>query len=150
MIGLLRLGLAAVAPVLLGALPAAAFQLLSIRGVELKDNEYIAAFRIESWGVRVRAVCHLPVGWAITVDAAIDPSSTLSGNASAGVAFLDRTDLGELDRLFLIDDPDKDFPQHFTGTISIGTYGAHELDWREHPLLPSSYVREAAERCPAP
>jgi hypothetical protein len=151
--GLVRGALAAAAlvPVLLAPNPAAALQLLSIRGIELKDNEYVAAFHIETWGVRVRAVCHLPAGWSITVGGAVDPSGTLTGNASAGVAFLERSDLGALDRLFLVDDPDTEFPQHLDGTISIGTYGSHELDWREHPLPQSSYVMEPGQAgCPAP
>ena len=149
---LLRFACAAVplAALLLGARPAAAFQLLSIRGIELKDNEYVAAFRIETWGVRVRAVCHIPAGWSINVAGALDPSGTLTGSAAGGVAFLERSDLGTLDRLFLIDDPDKDFPRRLDGTVSIGTYGSHELDWREHKLPPASYVVEPSGACPTP
>jgi hypothetical protein len=139
-----------VAALLAGAPPAAAFQLLSIRGIELKDNEYVAAFRIETWGVRVRAVCHIPTGWSIKIAGALDPSGTLTGGAAGGVAFLERGDLGALDRLFLIDDPDKDVPRRLDGTVSIGTYGSHELDWREHKLLPASYVFEPGAACPAP
>jgi hypothetical protein len=139
-----------VAALLLGAHPAAAFQLLSIRGVELKDNEYVAAFRIETWGVRVRAVCHIPAGWTIKVAGALDPSGTLTGSAVGGVAFLERSDLSALDHLFLIDDPDKDFPRRLDGTVAIGTYGSHELDWRDHKLPPASYVFEPGAACPAP
>jgi hypothetical protein len=138
------------AALLLGAPQAAAFQLLSISGIELKDNEYVAAFRIETWGVRVRAVCHIPAGWGINVAGALDPSGTLTGSAAGGVAFLERSDLGTLDRLFLIDDPDKDVPRRLDGTVSIGTYGSHELDWRDHKLPPSSYVFEPGASCPAP
>src|SRR5690242_1709051 len=115
--------LALVAALGVAPMPAAAFQLLSIRGIELKDNEYVAAFSIETWGVRVRAVCHIPVGWSINVAGALDPSGTLTGNAAGGVAFLERSDLGALDRLFLVDDPDKEFPRRLDGTVSIGTYG---------------------------
>src|SRR6185437_16678392 len=98
----------------------------------------------ETWGIRVRAVCRIPAGWSINVAGALDPSGTLMGNAAGGVAFLERKDLGALDRLFLIDDPDKDIPRRLHGTVSIGSYGSHELDWREHKLPPSSYVFETS------
>ncbi len=95
-------------------------------------------------------MCHIPDGWGISVGGALDPSGTLSGGAAGGVAFLERGDLGALDRLFLIEDADKEFPRRFDGTVSVGTYGSHELDWREHKLPPTSYVIEPGASCPAP
>jgi hypothetical protein len=42
--------------------PAAAAdrELLSIKGVTLPNHGYVSGFNIDTWGVRVISVCHLP------------------------------------------------------------------------------------------
>jgi len=78
-------------------------ELLSIGGVALPEKGYIAGFKIDTWGVEVLAVCHLPPGWTITAGKSADPTGLLAGEASLGVAFLDRSALKQLSQMFLIE-----------------------------------------------
>ena len=78
-------------------------ELLSLRGIQLPAHGYISSFHIDTWGVTVLAVCHLPPGWTVTAGRSADPSGVLGGTASLGVTFLNSASLSEPDDLFLIE-----------------------------------------------
>jgi hypothetical protein len=135
-------------------------ELLSIRGIALPENGYVAGFSIDLWSVEVLAVCHLPPGWTITAGKSADPSGVLSGKASLGVAFLNLSDLKQLDRLFLIEVEDYHArekplpngvvsPASFGGKLAIGTYGSDSAP-HDIPIPQTNFVREPATRCPKP
>lgn len=153
-------------PVLLAlvgsALPSAAdaSELLSIRGITLPEHGYVKAFRIETWDVKVLAVCRLPGGWTITAGKSADPSGILAGEASLGVTWLNNQSLDQLRQLFLIEVsgyqerelpmpnvPGGVFPATFSGKLVVGTYGNHD-DAHEVPITPANLFREPATRCP--
>src|ERR1039458_10782265 len=96
-------------PVLLAlvgsALPSVAdsSELLSIRGITLPEHGYVKAVRIETWDVKVLAVCRLPGGWTITAGKSADPSGILAGEASLGVTWLNNQSLDQLRQLFFIE-----------------------------------------------
>jgi hypothetical protein len=144
------------------ALPsvADASELLSIRGIALPEHGYVEAFRIEIWGVKVLAVCHLPPGWTITAGKSADPSGILAGEASLGVTYLNSQNLDQLRKLFLIEVSDYQVralpmpnvpggvhPATFSGKLVVGTYGNHG-DAHEVPIAPANLFREPATRCP--
>jgi len=139
---------------------ATANELLSIRGIGLAENGYISGFHVDTWGVRVLAVCHLPPGWTITAGNSADPSGVLEGTASLGVTFLNRHDVSQLDNLFLIDvvnyrpqearlpnQPGLIHPASFRGKASIGVYGPDDTI-HDVQLTPANLVREPASQCP--
>ena len=144
------------------ALPALAdpSELLSIRGITLPEHGYVKAFRIETWGVTVLAVCRLPPGWTITAGKSADPSGILAGEASLGSTYLNSQKPDQLHQLFLIEVSDYRerelaipnvpggvFPATFSGKLIIGTYGNHD-DAHEVPIAPANLFREPATRCP--
>lgn len=119
-----------------------AMQLLSIEGINLSSKEYVSGFKIETWGLNIRAVCHLQPGWIISTGSYASPEGIFEGGSRVGAANLDNRRLQELKNLFLIDDPDLTIdpsattPPTFKGKIVIGTYGLHpsgDLDDHEVP-----------------
>jgi hypothetical protein len=147
------------------ALPRTAYaadaELLSIQGISLGEKEYVAGFNLTTWRVEVLAVCHFPPGWTITAAMAASPDGGLQGGIGDTVAALDRTRLGQLQRLFLVKiedyhEQERVFPSGggtpptFVGTISIGAYGPDEPILRSVPIGASNLVREPATRCPDP
>ena len=140
---------------------AAATQLLSIVGLGIPAGRYVSSFDIQTWGVRVLAVCHIPPGWTVSGGQDADPGGTLSGSASEGVTFLDPSHLGDLNGLFLVEVADvhaaqgdlaKDgwyLPPTFDGKIEIGRYG-NDTDTSPRRLVPSNIALVAAARCADP
>ena len=144
------------------ALPslADAGELLSIRGITLPEHGYVKAFRIETWGVMVLAVCRLPPGWTITAGKSADPSGILAGEASLGVTYLNGQNLDQFRKLFLIEVSDYRerelpipnvpggvYPATFSGKLVVGTYGNHD-DAHEVAIMPANLFREPATQCP--
>jgi hypothetical protein len=130
--------------------------LASIEGIAIAANEYVDGFTIDTWGVEIVAVCHLPPGWEIRAGKQASPDGVIAGEASHGVTFLDRPRLGALRRLVLVRlyPPIQrrrtgDQPATFAGHARIGRYGVIErrrqvaLTWRNLRLTPAS-------RCPPP
>ncbi|WP_443750831.1 hypothetical protein [Asticcacaulis solisilvae] len=135
--------------------------LASITGLTIGKNEFVDGFSIDTWGVRMVAVCHFPPGWSIDAGSSADPSGLIKGEGSLGVTWLDRTRLDELDGLVLLDteggirraDEGHEgasvyVPATFKGKVSIGTYGTDKvrkmkIGWRNIRLTP-------AVRCPPP
>jgi hypothetical protein len=151
------------------AVSAAETQLLSLTGIKLhplksnKENtaQYVAGFDIDTWGVRVLSVCHIPPGWTISGGQGIDLGGVLSGAGGGGVAFLDASRLDELHNLFLVevidyqatgrgDCSDSCMPPTFSGTVEIGTYSRNYGPDRKLQLVPSNIRLTAAARCPDP
>jgi hypothetical protein len=144
-------------------------QLLSLSGVqphplrqgEDKKAQYIAAFDIKTWAVKVLAVCHIPAGWTISAGKNAYPEGVLSGSAGEGVAFIDAAALAELNNLFLVQVTDyhaedrgdcaRDCtPATFSGDLYIGTYGASGVPDTKLRLSPANIRLTSAAKCPDP
>jgi hypothetical protein len=139
---------------------AGGFELISLQGIGLKENEFIAGFKIRTSGVYTVAICHIPGGWQMRggyIDA-ID--GELSGDGSLGVSMLDRKHLYELTDIYLAEVQDyhpneikNDFggetPASFAGSVTIGTYG-DKVELYEVPLKALNFAHVAAQHCPAP
>lgn len=122
-------------------------ELLSLQGLALKTSQYIDGFKIETLGVRILAVCHIPMGWHLTAGHGIDQFGELSGESQGGVANINKDGLSDLNGLFLIAvEPDTAVP--FRGTIRTGYYGRN-LDQTRN-LRPENLKRVPAARCPNP
>jgi hypothetical protein len=108
--------------------------IVSLTGIQLGANEYVASFAITTWNVRFKAICKFPPGWILTAGRSASMNGTLSGTASHGVAFLDAKRLRALHGLALVTfdgpirrsvgRPDRDPPATFAGTVNVGTYGS--------------------------
>lgn len=148
--------IAAVLAGMFGPMPAHAAQLISISGLNLAEDEYIAAIDIRTWGVFVRAVCSIPPGWKITAGKEIDPGGEVSGSASGFVANLNRKQLAELENMFLIADPDPAYRPPstaipmFNGAISIGSYKKPEAGEHDKKLEVGNFILTPAKGCPSP
>ncbi len=147
---------------------AADAQLLSLTGITLRPlkpseahPQFVAGFNIDTWGVRVLSVCHIPPGWTISAGQGIDLGGSLSGSAGGGVANLDASRLDELRNLFLVEVTgyqatsrgncaDSCAPATFSGTVDIGTYSMSYVPDRKFRLAPSNIHLTPAARCPDP
>lgn len=135
-------------------------ELLSIVDLPLSQGEYITSFELRTWTVRVLAVCNVPVGWTVMAGTFGDPGGILSGTANIGVAYLPKGKTGALHALFLVEigqDRPADVigpngesrPGTFTGSITIGRYGA-DITERTVALSGHNLERRRATRCPPP
>jgi hypothetical protein len=77
--------------------------LLSIRGIAVPANGIISGFHVETFGVRVFAVCRLLPGWTISAGSALDLFGTLDGTSAGGAANLGRADADGLRDLYLVE-----------------------------------------------
>jgi len=145
----------------LSASPAGAeTALLSIRGLEIRQNEYAVSFAIETWDVELLAICRIPPGWEIGGGRSIDASGTLFGSAGGTVATVVHGQTDGLDGLFLVSLPKEvrsaDTQQGATiyaatlkGSYGVETYGSdidpvkRTMSWANFSLMPAS-------RCPDP
>jgi hypothetical protein len=134
-----------------------AMQLISIH-VQMSTDSYVAGFDIDTWDIRVRAVCNIPIGWVIKAGKDISPLGILSGSASGFMTNLNFPQVmkdHDLDDLFLIDDLDHHRrsptePPTFVGKITVGEYhrGRAAQD-RTVPLTGNEIVLNPAKQCPA-
>lgn len=132
----------------------------SVAGIALGPSEYVDGFTVDTWGVRVLAVCRIPPGWEIRAGRAASLDGVIAGRASHGVTFLNRARLSQLEGLALIrlDGPVQrreirrgsiSWPATFAGHAEIGTYGVDER--RRRVRLADANIRlTPATRCPAP
>lgn len=88
-----------VVAVLIAAPAAAETQLLSIK-IPSSQYVWVDRFSIDTWGVRILAVCSIPEGWRITAGDYSDPAGILSGEAKEG---LDQPQGHQFSNLFLVD-----------------------------------------------
>jgi hypothetical protein len=137
---------------------AAGTELLSIQGLSIEANELITEFQIETWGVQILAVCHIPPSWRVTAGNFVNPEGILSGEAGTVQASLRQSDLDELNSLVLVrldqyqadprGDPGGEYhPATFAGSIRMQTVGLNPAE-REVQLVPANFVRQSAARCP--
>jgi hypothetical protein len=73
--------------------------LASLAGLSLRPGERLDSFSIQTWGVSVEAVCHIPRGWRIRAGGSAAPDGVLEGESTQGTT---RADPAELDRFALI------------------------------------------------
>jgi len=126
-------------------------QLVSIQGIEMDPDSYVAGISINTWGVRIRGVCHIPNGWILEAGNSIDPGGIVRGGASGFVANLSRKDVGQLGNLFLIDDPrpgEQSSIPMFAGVATVGLYHAPTHDERDIRLGPANFALRGAPGCP--
>lgn len=76
--------------------------LASIEGVSLRPDESISSFTLKTWGIRIKAICHIPADWEITAGR-FGPLGRIAGQAGHGASELRSRDLGQLRRLALIE-----------------------------------------------
>jgi hypothetical protein len=136
---------------------ARALKLVSIEGLNIGKTEYVAAFKIETWAIHIRALCKIPGSWMITAGTELNPGGHISAEASGFMANLGYKQVGELKDLFLIDDPDFDHhpspsePPMFKGSITIGSYDPSS--WAKERIVPlkvGNIVLRDATQCAAP
>jgi len=135
---------------------ATSMDLVSIKVPDLGPKGYVSGFLIETWEIRIRAVCQIPAGWMITAGRNLDPSGQISGTASGFMTNLDDQQFRELQNIVLIDAPPTTAekpamePPTFQGTITVGTYAAPQAAERMLPLTAANLVLRPAQACPAP
>jgi len=131
-------------------------ELLSLQ-VPLKPGEYVEAFKIDTQGVEIIAVCHIPFGWKTTAGIGDSIIGELSGQAGLGPSFVSpgNHNSRELLKMFLVRVSRYTTARHggvpptFQATATIGRYGSAA----ESPpvrLTPSDIIRTRAKRCPPP
>jgi hypothetical protein len=138
-----------IAGLLAGAAPSEAGQLLSLDGLALSPNEFVAGFRIDTAGFSLLAVCHLPQSW--TIGGLNAPSGGLYGSYHVGAAALSGVGLAELHGLFLIQpfDAAGRADTQLSGEVLVGLYG-DDRDPAARPLSPRQILLTPADRCPDP
>ena len=77
--------------------------LLSIDALQIGPQESLTELEMDTWGVRFRAVCHIPQGWRVEAGGNATPEGRLIGRATHGVTRLGRDRLHELRNLVLVD-----------------------------------------------
>src|SRR4051794_35617938 len=77
--------------------------LASLR-IPLRQGRSVESFSIRTWGVRFKAVCHIPYGWRIKAGNGASPDGDLEGEGSQGITWLNRRAVaaGELKNLVLL------------------------------------------------
>jgi hypothetical protein len=76
--------------------------LASVKGITLRSDESISSFTVKTWGVEIKAICHIPADWEITAGR-FGPLGRIAGQAGHGATSLRRSDLGQLRGLALIE-----------------------------------------------
>ena len=84
--------------------PAAAAQtyLASIEGVSLAADESIPSFTVKTWGVEIKAICHIPADWEIT-GGRFGSLGRIVGQAGHGATALRTRDLHQFRGLALVE-----------------------------------------------
>jgi hypothetical protein len=72
--------------------------LLTVDGLNIPSGGALAAFRIDTWGVILLAVCHVPPLWELKQEKFMDSAGLLSGRSDP----YHRT-LTKLDQMFLVE-----------------------------------------------
>ena len=131
--------------------------LVSVEGVSLGPNEQVTGFAFETWGVTVKAVCHIPDGWTIRAGRSTTPSGVLEGKGSNGVSWFMDGSPPEFQNLVLIElngpvqqhdmrssDGSGVFPATFSGQANIATDNGE----RTEALTANNLRLVAADACP--
>lgn len=132
--------------------------LASISGLDMAPGEYVESFSIDTWGVRILAICNIPPGWEITAGGGAAQDGVIAGGGGHGVAFLDRARLGELRDLAIVrldgaittaatGSSPAIGPPTFSGVADIGAYGSERS--RKQRLDHTNVSLTPAAACPA-
>lgn len=118
--------------------------------VPLGEYERLQSFRIDTWGVRITAVCRIPPGWRIMAGGSAAPDGVIAGDSSHGVTWL--KDMEPLKGLVLVrlegavQKTDVGaVPATFQGTAILDT--GEDKD-RETALSHANVQLVSADRCP--
>lgn len=132
--------------------------LLSL-AIELRPGERIESFSIDTWGIDVLAICHVPAGWMMTGGRSAAPDGAIEGEGTHGVTWIGRDQLDRLQGLVLVErqgpvtwraapfDPpgSGELPPSFAGHAEI--VGG---DGRRVALGEAAIRLTPAEQCPPP
>lgn len=132
--------------------------LASITGLSIASDEYVEEFSIDTWGVRLLAVCRIPPGWTITAGGSAAQDGIMSGGGNHNVTFLDRARLDQLHGLVLlrlsgpirmeeVRSSSAIVPATFSGMVRVGTYGSDKS--RELRLDHTNVSLTPAIACPS-
>jgi len=130
-------------------------ELLSLQMPNLGRNFYVSSFHIQTWRIRVREVCQIPIGWMITAGRNLDQSGQISGVASGFMTNLNDKQFGELRNLVLIDAPPPEAgksatePPSFQASITVGSYASPQTGDRSLPVSAANLMLRPARACPA-
>ena len=139
-------------PLLVGAAPGGGPRtyLVSIVDIPLSARGRLSSFTIDTWGVEVRAICHIPRGWRVQGGGNATPEGVIAGEGTHGATWLGREDAGELQGLALVRlslpvqrRAKGPVPATFAGKAVIAEERQAQLDYRNVRLAP-------ATRCPPP
>jgi len=123
--------------------------LLSIVPPPLAPGEYIGDFKIEVDDVTILSACHIPFGWQVTAGMYDSNSGVLGGEGGLGGSLIskDSHNLDQLRDLFLIElNPGERHPR-FSGSITIGRYGATDRRGRKVRVTPDRLKLAASTQC---
>ena len=138
--------------------PAVQRALLSIVGLQIPPGRYLNGLRLETWGVDVLELCHLPPDWEMNMEKYENPGGLIRGNG-AGHGALDQTRARELTSLVLVDvydyqpkprgDPKGEYhPPSFVGWVRVGA--SYPPAGRRIKLAAANFKLVAATACPQP
>jgi len=126
--------------------------LLSVDNLHLPAGESLSAFRIDTWGVALVSVCHVPPDWNLTEQKYQNPAGLLSGRSDHGEV------LRELHEMYLVDvysyqplskgDPKGEYhPATFSGWVEVAT-NPDATRGKRQPLTANNFHLTPATRCP--
>ena len=132
---------------------------LSIAGLDMPAGHGVRAFRIETFGVELLAVCRVPRSWALKSEMFEGMEGYISGRADTHGA-----SLKALDGMYLVDvyepqaspkgdDQSGQPPASFSGWVEIGFREAFDDPKghvRRHRLRRSNFRLTDARSCPVP
>jgi hypothetical protein len=124
--------------------------LLSLVPPRLAAGEYIGDFRIEVDGATILSACHIPFGWQVTTGMYDSNSGILAGAGGLGGSLVspDSHNLDQLRDLFLIQlNPGEGSPR-FSGSVTIGHYGANDRRGRKVRVSPRLLRTIPGTQCP--
>lgn len=121
------------------------------------DYSAVQRFGFETWGVRFRAVCHVPEGWRIKAGGLLNPGGVFEGEGSNGVTWFARPNPEELQNIVLVDiygpvtnETVRDssgssiIPPTFAGTATVSTLDDGD---QPRPLTLTNIRLRHADRC---
>ena len=131
-----------------------AAQLVSIRGIELKNGAYIWNVNIEIHHARIIAVCRILDGWTTQEEnhaefaSDKDLGAHFSAEATVGHVALSNREINQLQNLLLIEEQPKTGTMRFEGSYHIEGVLEGEAQTGDHKLANSSFALKTADRCP--
>lgn len=130
--------------------------LLSVVAIPLKGDDSLESFAFETWGVKFKAVCHIPDGWRIKAGSSLSSNGDFEGEGSQGITWYRQSSPKELRSVVLVElfspvqrsdihQADGVVPATFNGYATVETDDGDRkvaLNFRNIRLSPAS-------RCPS-